>query len=94
MMTTTKHLWAIGFDDMTRADQVRDKIVRIERDRNELILKDVVVVAHHPDGSLTIDRQPVAARLFLALHRGGLPHGRSAIRAARGARPCAHDGGR
>ena len=25
-MTTTEHLWAIGFDDMTRADQVRDKI--------------------------------------------------------------------
>ena len=60
-MTTTKHLWAIGFDDMTRADQVRDKISRIERDRNALILRDVVVVVRHPDGSLTIDRQPVAA---------------------------------
>ena len=49
-MTTTKHLWAIGFDDMTRADQVRDKIVRIERDRNELILKDVVVACATPTG--------------------------------------------
>ena len=61
-MTTTKHLWAIGFDDMTRADQVRDKIVRIERNRNEFILNDVAVVVRHPDGSLTIDRQPVARR--------------------------------
>ena len=60
-MTTTKHLWAIGFDDMTRADQVRDEIIRIGRDPNELILKDAAVVVRHPDGSLTIDRQPVAA---------------------------------
>jgi uncharacterized membrane protein len=60
-MTTTKHLWAIGFDDMTRADQVRDEIIRIGRDPNELILKDAAVVVRHPDGSLTIDRQPVVA---------------------------------
>jgi uncharacterized membrane protein len=60
-MTTTKHLWAIGFDDMTRADQVRDEIIRIARDPNELTLKDVAVVMRHPDGSLNIDRQPVAA---------------------------------
>jgi uncharacterized membrane protein len=56
-MTTTKHLWAIGFDDVTRADQVRDEILRIGQDRGELIVKDVVVVVRHPDGSLTIDRQ-------------------------------------
>jgi uncharacterized membrane protein len=60
-MTTTKHLWAIGFDDMTRADRVRDQIIRIGQHPSELILKDVSVVVRHPDGSLTIDRQPVAA---------------------------------
>src|SRR5262249_33506373 len=60
-MTTTKHRWAIGFDDMTRADQVRDEIIRIARDPNELTLRDVAVVVRHPDGSLTIDRQPAAA---------------------------------
>ena len=60
-MTTTKHLWAIGFDDMTRADQVRDEISRIGRDPNKLILRDVAVVVRHPDGSLTVDREPVAA---------------------------------
>src|SRR5262245_9640572 len=60
-MTAIKHLWAIGFDDTTRADQVRDEILRIGRDRNELIVKDVVVVVRHPDGTLTIDRQPLDA---------------------------------
>jgi len=49
-MTTTKHLWAIGFDDMTRADRVRDPIIRIGRHPNELILKDVAVVVRHPTG--------------------------------------------
>jgi uncharacterized membrane protein len=60
-MTTIKHLWAIGFDDMTRADQVREEILRIGRDRNELIVNDVVAVVRHPDGSFTIDRQPLDA---------------------------------
>jgi uncharacterized membrane protein len=60
-MTTTKHLWAIGFDDVTRAERVRDEIMRIGRDPDALSLKDVAVVVRHPDGSSTIDRQPVAA---------------------------------
>ena len=91
-MTTTKHLWAIGFDDMTRADEVRDKIVPNSagaRDRNEnLILKDVVVVSAAP--RRVVDHRPTASGsgdLFLAVHRGRLPHRHSAIRAAHGARP-------
>jgi hypothetical protein len=28
-MTTGAHLWAIGCDNMTRADQVRDEITRL-----------------------------------------------------------------
>jgi len=28
-MTTTAHLWAIGYDDMERADQVRDEITEL-----------------------------------------------------------------
>jgi hypothetical protein len=28
-MTESKHLWAIGYDDMGRAEQVRDEIIRL-----------------------------------------------------------------
>ena len=28
-MTQSEHLWAIGYDDMERAEQVRDEIIRL-----------------------------------------------------------------
>ena len=61
-MTTTAHLWAIGYDDMARADQVRDEIVELGWGAGKigkyLILEDIAVVVRHPDGSFTIDRKP------------------------------------
>ena len=61
-MTTAAHLWAIGYDDMGRADQVRDEIARLAWDAGHagtyLILRDLAVVVRHPDGSFTFDRQP------------------------------------
>jgi uncharacterized membrane protein len=55
------HLWAIGYDDMERADQVRDEITRLGWDHPYLLLSDVAVVVRHPDGSLTVDREPFPA---------------------------------
>jgi uncharacterized membrane protein len=55
------HLWAIGYDDMERADQVRDEITRLGWDQPYLLLSDVAVVVRHPDGSLTVDREPFPA---------------------------------
>jgi uncharacterized membrane protein len=59
---TTAHLWAIGYDNMERADQVRDEITRLGWDRGgvdaQLILLDIAVVVRHPDGSFTLDRKP------------------------------------
>ncbi|HJW68747.1 MAG TPA: DUF1269 domain-containing protein [Candidatus Binatia bacterium] len=55
------HLWAIGYDDMERADEVRDEITRIGWDEPYLLLSDVAVVVRHPDGSFTIDREPFPA---------------------------------
>jgi uncharacterized membrane protein len=55
------HLWAIGYDDMERADQVRDEITRLGWDEPYLLLSDVAVVVRHPDGSLTVDREPFPA---------------------------------
>ena len=61
-MTLDAHLWAIGYDDMMRADQVRDEITRLAWDNGQagkyLILLDIAVVVRHPDGSFTFDRKP------------------------------------
>jgi uncharacterized membrane protein len=60
-MSTIRHLWAIGFDDTGRAEEVRDKITNLGRDSYDLTLKDVAVVVRHPNGSFTLDREPLAA---------------------------------
>jgi len=58
-MTKTAHLWAIGYDDMERANQVREEITRLGWDRhNYFKLEDIVVVVRQPDGSFTFDRKP------------------------------------
>src|SRR5262245_9422500 len=64
-MKGTEHLWAIGYDDMDRANQVRDEIVRLGWVDNRLILADVAVVVRHLDGSFTINREhfPTSANI-------------------------------
>jgi uncharacterized membrane protein len=61
-MTAAAHLWAIGYEDMERADQVRDEITRLGwgsgRAGKHLILLDIAVVVRHPDGTFTLDRKP------------------------------------
>jgi uncharacterized membrane protein len=61
-MTSAAHLWAIGYDDMERADQVRDEIVKLGWDGGTaakyLRLLDIAVVVRRPDGSFTFDRKP------------------------------------
>jgi len=56
-MTSGQHLWAVAYDDMERANQVRDEIVRLGWEENRLILEDVAVVVRHVDGSFTLDRE-------------------------------------
>jgi len=47
-VTTTAHLWAIGYDDMARADQVRDEITQLAwgagKAARYLILEDIAVL--------------------------------------------------
>jgi uncharacterized membrane protein len=57
-MTGLGHLWAIAYDNMGRADQVRDEIITLGWSKNYLLLLDVAVVVRHPDGSFTFDRKP------------------------------------
>jgi len=54
----TGHLWAIGYDDMERAGQVKDEIIKIGWEEPYLILSALAVVVRHPDGSFTLDREP------------------------------------
>jgi len=61
-----KHLWAVGYDTMEGANEVREKIVRLGWVDNRLILADVAVVVRHPDGSFTFDRErfPTGANIM------------------------------
>jgi uncharacterized membrane protein len=61
-MTTTLHLWATGYDDMARADLVRDEVIQLAwgpgQEGRYLLLEDIAVVVRHPNGTFTLDRQP------------------------------------
>ncbi len=60
-MADSGHLWAIGYDDVARAEQVRDIIAGLAWDSGQagkyIILEDIAVVVRHADGSFTFDRE-------------------------------------
>src|SRR4030095_11384177 len=60
-MAKSGHLWAIGCDDVGRANQVRDEIISLGWHKHYLILDDVAVVVRHPDGSFTLNREKFSA---------------------------------
>ena len=47
-MTKCGNLWAVGYDEMDRANQVREEIVRLGWDKQYLILEDIAVVVRIP----------------------------------------------
>src|SRR5215470_19172657 len=52
------HLWAVGYDNMERANQVRDEIIKLGwGTAHYLILDDIAVVVRRPDGSFTFNRE-------------------------------------
>src|SRR5205809_5760237 len=51
------HLWAIGYDDVGRAEQVRAEIARL-CERRCLIL-DTAVVVRYSDGPVTLNGEPL-----------------------------------
>ena len=66
-MPISGNLWAVGYDDMDRANQVRDEIISLGWGTTHyLILDDVAVVVRHPDGSFTLNREkfPAAANIL------------------------------
>jgi uncharacterized membrane protein len=58
-------LWAVGFDNIEGANQLRDVIAELGwgagHAERYLQLLDLAVVARHPDGSFTLDREPFPA---------------------------------
>src|SRR5262245_64502 len=60
-MAKSEHLWEIGYNDLGRAEQVRDEIIRLGWYTHYLALLDVAVVVRHPDGSFTCNREPFPA---------------------------------
>jgi uncharacterized membrane protein len=61
-MSASTHLWAIGYDNVARASEVRQEITKLGWDSGKggkyLLLYDIAVVVRHPDGSFTLDQQP------------------------------------
>jgi uncharacterized membrane protein len=58
------HLWAVGFDDVARAQEVRDRIASLAWGPGQagkyIFLEDIAVVVRHTDGSFTVDRKSFA----------------------------------
>ncbi|HZY90635.1 MAG TPA: DUF1269 domain-containing protein [Gemmataceae bacterium] len=56
-MTIAAHLWAVGYDDMGRAEQVRGEVARLG-ERHCLRLLDTAVVVRCSDGCVTLNGEP------------------------------------
>ena len=59
-MASDAHLWAVGYDDVGHADDVRD-VIRSLGHEHRLVVLDVAVVVRYADGSVTIDGEPFVA---------------------------------
>jgi len=58
-MTPAAHLWAIAYDEPTRAEAARQEVLALSGKRGSLVLLDTAILACHPDGSFTLDRKPL-----------------------------------
>jgi uncharacterized membrane protein len=59
------HLWAVGYDDIQRAEHVRAEIARLGETRC-LTLLDTAVIKRYPDGCVTLDGEPFVAAANLS----------------------------
>jgi uncharacterized membrane protein len=61
-MSTTAHLWAIGYEDTDRADVIRNQIAGLGWGSGPAVtyfnLLDIAVVVRHQDGTYEINREP------------------------------------
>jgi uncharacterized membrane protein len=66
-MTKDVHLWAVGFDEMGRAEHFRHTIMRLG-ESHCLNLLNTAIVVRYPDGSVTLDGEPYVASLDFRGH--------------------------
>jgi uncharacterized membrane protein len=66
-MTKAGHLWAIGYDDTGRAEQVRQAILKLG-DKHCLILLDTAVAVRYPDGCVTLNGEPIVSVPYFRGH--------------------------
>src|SRR5262245_11763998 len=59
-MIESAHLWAVGYDDMQRADQVRAEITELGESRS-LIVLDTAVAVRYSDGTVTLEGEPLVS---------------------------------
>ena len=67
-MAGSTHLWAVGYGDVDRAEQVREVIVSLAGAERDLHLLDIAVVERSPDGSLTLNGERFSASSPIASH--------------------------
>jgi uncharacterized membrane protein len=66
-MTNAGHLWAVGYDDVGRAEQIRDEVLKL-RDKHCLILLDTAVAVRYPDGCVTLNGEPFVSVPYFQAH--------------------------
>jgi uncharacterized membrane protein len=66
-MANTGHLWAIGYDDMEQAEQLRHELIKLGN-KHYFTLLDSAVAVRYRDGSFTLDGQPFVAALDFGGH--------------------------
>ena len=84
-MTGRGHLWAIGFDDMGRAEEFRDEIATLASEKHDLVLLDAAVAVRFNDGCFTLNGEPFP--VVIKTHGGSVAHLLACL--ALGARRCA-----
>ena len=71
-MTRPRHLWAIGFDDMGRAEEFRDEVARLASEKHDLVLLDAAVAVRFIDGCFTLNGEPFP--VVIKTHGGSVAH--------------------
>ena len=59
-MTCAAHLWAIAYDEPTRAEATREQVLAVGGEGESLNLLDMAILACHADGSFTLDKEPLS----------------------------------
>jgi uncharacterized membrane protein len=70
-MTSSAHLWAVGYDDSNRASQVQQVIASLGGPEQSLQLLEMAILTRLPDGSFLFNGKPFQTG-HQAAHHGAL----------------------